>query len=169
METKTNRNPIKQWSITFPQCGEVTKEAFLASLPPCEDSFCAREEHKEGGFHLHAGVKLKKGLTKIKLIEWLKAKYPDDWKRIHVTATRSLKQWKDYCKKEDPKVVEQHEMSDKLKRIKDEIEEWIREAGPPPMKEYHCHKCRRDYLEKYMWIIPRKGVSGRCIDCGARD
>ncbi len=97
----SNRNRIKNWSITFPQT-DVGKEKFANSFPPCNYAFCSQEDHKDNGKHLHLGISLIKGITKSQLLEWCKSKYPNDWKRIHFTATRSVGKWEDYCSKEDP-------------------------------------------------------------------
>lgn len=98
----SNRNPIRQWSITFPQCGEVSKEDFIQSFPPAVAYTCAREPHADGGWHLHLGIKLKKGLNKSALLKWIATRWPDDYMRIDVQATRNIKDWNDYLQKEDP-------------------------------------------------------------------
>lgn len=120
-----NRHSVKNWAITFPQT-EMGREDFLRCLPPCEEAFVAREEHKDGGFHLHCGIKLKKGITKKKMLDWLVKKFPNDYKRIDVQATRSIKNWKDYIGKEDPEVYEVKDLestmvilSDKLAKLKE--------------------------------------------------
>lgn len=105
----TNRNPIKQWEITYPQSGDVGRTEFINSFPPCTSYICAREEHKDGGYHLHAGLKLTKGLSHAKLLNWVKTKWPDDWKRIHFTPVKNMGNWIAYCKKEDPEAIELEE------------------------------------------------------------
>ncbi len=101
-----NRNPIKQWELTFPQIGSITtKQQFHEELPPSEYSICALEQHSDGGEHLHLGIKLKKGISHSKLIKYLTSKYPEDWKRIHISPIKNWDNWNDYCKKEDPEVV----------------------------------------------------------------
>lgn len=97
-----NRNPVKNWSITFPQSGEVEREEFVDTFPPCTKAICSMERHEDGNPHLHLGIALKKPLTKAKLLKWIQAKYPDDYKRIDVQATRSIECWSDYISKEDP-------------------------------------------------------------------
>lgn len=97
------RNPVKQWAITFPQSGEIaTKESFWESWPPSSYSVCCEEEHANGGVHLHLGLVLKKGMTKSKLLEWVIDRWPAHWKRIDVQACKNMKDWTDYCNKEDP-------------------------------------------------------------------
>lgn len=99
-----NRNPVKQWSITFPQSGEVTRKEFVDTFPPFDEVYCCQEKHEDGGNHLHLGIRLLKPLSKAKVLKWIKVKWPDDWKRIHIVSTRNIQQWKDYCMKEDPDV-----------------------------------------------------------------
>lgn len=102
MYIKMNRNPCKQWEITYPQCAEMKRQDFAESFPPYHDVIVAEEEHKDGGVHLHMGVKFKKGITKSKLLAWIKIRYPNDWKRIHFSPLKSVKAFWDYCQKEDP-------------------------------------------------------------------
>ncbi len=99
-----NRNKVLNWSITFPQT-EVTRKDFLESLPPLKKAICCRETHEDGGFHLHAGITLKKGLTKVQLLYYIKKKYPNDYKRIDVQGTRNNGNWEEYLLKEDPEVL----------------------------------------------------------------
>lgn len=106
-----NRNPVKQWFITFPQVGDVTTKAtFGKRLPPAEYTFCCEEEHKEGGLHLHLIIKLKKGISHSNLVKWIGAKFPEDWKRIHFEPVRNLENAKAYCNKEDPSPHEEGEI-----------------------------------------------------------
>ncbi len=125
----TNRNPIKNWSLTFPQSGKLKQDEFANSLPPFDEIFVAQEEHKNGGLHLHAGVKLTKGLSFNKLKLWLQKKYPDDWKRIKWEAIRSLSHWEDYCNKEDPeayKIVRNRNMERSQKMIAKIKQDWLK-------------------------------------------
>ncbi len=76
-----NRNPIKQWAITFPQYqqnqdlntleGEsaaeiLDKTNFYKIFPPSNYAICCEETHEDGGLHLHMGLKLLKGISKKK-------------------------------------------------------------------------------------------------------
>lgn len=97
-----NRNKCKQWSITFPQSKDMKREDFVKKFPPHVSCICSQEEHEDGGLHLHLGIKLLKGLSKPGMLKWIKAKFPDDFKRIDVQPTRSIKCWADYLAKEDP-------------------------------------------------------------------
>lgn len=97
-----NRNPIKQWAVTFPQSGGVTRKEFADSFPPSSETICAQEKHEDGGNHLHLGIKLLKGISKAKLLKWVGTKWPNDFKRIHLQPTKDTKNWGNYCMKEDP-------------------------------------------------------------------
>lgn len=99
-----NRNPIKQWFVTFPQT-EVSKADFVSTFPPSDYYIIAQEEHKDGGLHLHLGIKLKKKLCKKKLIKWISEKWPNDCLRIHMEPIRKWEWVNDYCMKEDPNYI----------------------------------------------------------------
>lgn len=106
MSEPVNRNPIKQWAITFSQVRDVTdKLKFAEEFPPAVYSICCEEEHADGGLHLHMGVKLKKGISKANLLKWIKARFPDDYKRIKIQVVRNWDDWMDYLKKEDPDTI----------------------------------------------------------------
>ncbi len=112
IRNKMNRHKIKTWSITFPQSGDMEREEFVDMFPPCASVICCQETHQDGGYHLHMGIKLVKGLTKKGLLYWIQEKFPDDYKRIDVQATRSLGKWRLYVMKEDPNVYEQNNEED---------------------------------------------------------
>lgn len=87
----TNRNKIFQWFITFPQCGEITVTEFLKKCfteTQLEEYAGVIENHDDGGKHIHVNIKLKFGLTKVKLLNLMRIKYPDDYKRIDMRSTR---------------------------------------------------------------------------------
>lgn len=98
------RNPIKAFFITFPQWNEdiETVKEFPSTLPVDVDYLMiARESHQDGGIHFHMAIKLSNGISKARLLKFLIANYPDDYKRIDV---QPLKSWKDtfmYLTKED--------------------------------------------------------------------
>lgn len=102
MTMSNNRNPIKQWEITYPQSGETIRETFYACFPPCTYSICAKEDHADGNPHIHLGLKLKKALSKKKLLKWIEEKFPESNQRIHISPIKSWDNWNDYCMKEDP-------------------------------------------------------------------
>lgn len=97
-----NRNKCKQYFITFPQSGKVTKKEFVDSLPPVEAGFAVTEEHEDGGMHIHALVKLRNGITKANLLKYIIKKWPDDYKRIDIQITKNLNKAQVYLQKEDP-------------------------------------------------------------------
>jgi len=99
----TNRNPIVQWMITFPQSGGViTKDKFSEMLPPSVYSKCCEEEHEDGGVHLHLVIKFIKGITISKLLKWVTEKFPTSYKRIHMKGIKDMNASIDYVSKEDP-------------------------------------------------------------------
>lgn len=147
-----NRNPIKQWEVTFPQCGDVTKQEFIDSFPPADYIICATEEHENGGLHHHLGIKLKKGISHSKLVKYLEAKWPEDWKRIHISAIKQWENFNDYCKKEDPNPIiiggiEKH----KPKHIL-ELEETIRqgEASREYSRWKKINELEKENLHKFL-------------------
>lgn len=101
-----NRNPISQWFSTFPQSGTVSKEVYLGSWPPHTYAVIGTESHSDGNAHLHLLIKLKKPLSRAKLVAWLTAKYPEDWKRIcadkALQTAKDMADVRDYILKEDP-------------------------------------------------------------------
>ncbi len=131
-----NRNRIKNWSITFPQT-DVERKAFADTFPPYEEAICCREEHDDGGFHLHLGIRLTKGITKTRLLKWIMKKYPDDYKRIDVQPTRSIRQWIDYISKEDPDIYE-HVNMQAVEARRAYYDELIRQNGLPVTIEEWC-------------------------------
>ena len=100
--TSNNRNPVKQWFLTFPQT-PVTKHEFRDALLPLKPEFyhIVQETHKDGGFHLHACVKLVGGYSKPYLLKHFKATFPDTYKRIDFKPVRSMKHALAYLSKED--------------------------------------------------------------------
>lgn len=99
-----NRMAVTQWSITFPQT-TVDRKTFLESFPPAKAWVCAQEEHEDGGKHLHLGLVLTKGITKVRLLKWIAIKWPNDYKRIKVEGVKVWQNWVDYCMKEDPEAL----------------------------------------------------------------
>lgn len=92
-----------QWFITYPQRDECdTRESFVLSFPPRSYAYCCEEEHDDEGLHFHLIIKLKKAMNKKKLLDYIKVKYPNSYKRIHVQPVRSVKNAMDYVQKEDP-------------------------------------------------------------------
>lgn len=101
---KPNRNPIKNFFITFPQT-EEDKEVFARKFDYTFAS-CAQETHEDGNHHLHLLVALKVKITKSKLLLKIQELYPNDYKRIDVQATRVMANVLTYIKKEDLELFE---------------------------------------------------------------
>lgn len=101
-----NRHAIKKWFITFPKCPSDLPKDYILDLIPSEiikSASTARELHADGTPHYHSIVILiGKGLTKKKMLEFITLKYPDHYKRIHLTSIRNLGDTIDYIRKEDP-------------------------------------------------------------------
>jgi hypothetical protein len=96
------------------------------------------EQHQDGGNHLHLGIKLKKGLNKKKMLKWIATKWPNDYKRIDVQATRSIDCWDEYISKEDPECYVVLELKDKRKtrlKLVERARKWLTEAGRDPEKD----------------------------------
>lgn len=104
-----NRNPIKQWFITFPQSAELSKEDFFQvhqTLGEISYAKAALESHEDGSPHLHLLLILKKGITKSNLLKFYKNTYPDDYKRIDCAAIRNIMATLQYLEKEDDEFFE---------------------------------------------------------------
>lgn len=87
ISTSSNRSAHQWCFFTFPQCQQVTKENYLSVIRELGDLefYCiVKESHEDGSPHLHALVKYVQPITKSKVINHLKKKYPDDYKRQHV-------------------------------------------------------------------------------------
>lgn len=126
-KAKRNGNPIKQWALTFPQSGDVTKQEFIEKFPPREYAACTQELHKDGNPHLHATIILKRAITKPKMKNWIEARFPNDWKRIWFEGTKWPEKWGDYCFKEDPNwlIIDNRKTREKFDPIKED--KWIHE------------------------------------------
>lgn len=147
------RNAIKQWSVTFPKSGEVSRQKFAESMPPYEEVTVSLEAHEDGSPHLHMAIKLKKGLSKSNMLKWIAVKWPNDFKRIDIEPTRSVKQWSDYIQKEDPEaycvgkeVVKSNKIIDKLKKEEEEEKFW--EQWLEKMWEMRHPKRTQDEIDK---------------------
>ncbi len=145
------------WSITFPQSGSVSKEDFLKSFPPRIYAGICVEEHEDGKPHLHLGIKLIKGITKHKLLEWIENKFPDDYKRINIQATRSLVNWIDYIKKEDPDFIEVGTLVRQKKK-------WCASATDIVIANIKMDKEEKKYLKSGEY---KNMMKGRCLCCCA--
>lgn len=142
-----NRNPIKQWEITFPQT-DFEREQFIDLFPPHEYAICAQEEHSNGGLHLHLGLKLLKGLSHSKLIKYLSEKLPDDWKRIHVSPIKNWENWNDYCKKEDPHVLVKGSLAKRVSPLQRKVQEYLSEEQPESWENFKI-RMETERIENY--------------------
>ena len=120
--SKNNRNKIVQWSLTFPtverspeqQLVECDTNEFARYFPPYEYIIVSKEAHGDVvndmgdpvSWHFHVGIKLKKGLTFIKMLNWVQERFEHDYKRIKIEPVKNMQNWIDYCKKEDPNPFE---------------------------------------------------------------
>lgn len=145
-----NRNPIKQWEITFSQT-DLERQALIDALPPSSYSICAMEEHANGGFHLHCGVKLKHGISFKKLREYIIAKFPDDYHRIHMSAIRDWNDFIDYCKKEDPNPVINGTLAKRVSAVVKEALELLENNDQESWPDYlaRIRKERQDVYDAY--------------------
>ncbi len=112
---KHNGHKCTQWFITYPKSGDETKEGLIEKLPICVYSIVCKEAHQDGSPHLHAGIKLKHGLSKSNLRRWIENKWPDACQRIDYKPIRSFTHARDYCKKEDPEYIETGELKNMKK------------------------------------------------------
>lgn len=154
-----NRNPVKQWEITFPQT-DISREQFIKCFPPCEYCICAQEEHADGGLHLHLGIKLLKGLSHTKLIKYISEKFPNDWKRIHISPIKNWDNWNDYCRKEDPHVIIQGALAKPVSAVVKKAMEIINDHPIESAEEYRLRmeKERKEHYNAYLLIqhgLPR--------------
>lgn len=110
----TNRNPVKQLFITFPQSGSIDKHQFRDALLRFEPDYykICQETHKDGNPHLHAVVRFKNKYSRAFVIKYFKEKYPDSYKRIDVKPVRSIRNALAYISKEDTNPLESAEYKD---------------------------------------------------------
>lgn len=92
---------MKQWMLTYPQCGTVTKQEFADVFPDATYVNCVCESHKDGTPHLHMIISLAKPLTKKALGLRVSKAYPNASKRIHYNPVRSMRHCQEYIQKED--------------------------------------------------------------------
>jgi len=121
------------------------------------------------------GIKLKKGLSFIKMINYIMERFPDDYKRIKVEAVKNMNNWIDYCKKEDaaPYIHEEvkipetkAERREKLRAVwykyewmgtfesfLEKCEENDAEEARKEWLQQQIHKKMEDDYEENKWII----------------
>lgn len=126
--SQQNRHKIKQWFLTFPKSGDITKQEFINSLTEfgcSEFAKCVEETHKDGTKHLHAIYKFQDGVTKTSLLNYFRSEFPNDWKRIHVEPVRSMLKAQKYIDKEDPSPYVVGEYKESRGRKKSNLKEQI--------------------------------------------
>ncbi len=103
----SNRHPVQKYFITYPK-STVSKLAFLNVFKELHLDYyiICEEEHQDGTPHLHVLVWFHTKKTKATLLKYLRRKFPDDYKRIHLSSIRNLNAAIDYCKKEDEDYLE---------------------------------------------------------------
>lgn len=161
----SNRNPCKQWFITFPQT-TIDKHAFRDVLA---HQLCTglkyykicQETHSDGGLHLHAAIVLIKPMSKSKILKKLKEIYPNDNKRIDVQSVRSIKHALAYLSKEDKEPLESAESYEDPRNPYNSINlkmsrQWgfnSVEAFQAHMQEYNIH--RRAQESRFLEMVRR--------------
>lgn len=127
-----NRHPIKNFFITFPKSGEVSKQdfyEFLAKQRIIDGILIAQEEHEDGTPHLHAVVKYSQGITKTALLLRCKQQYPNEYKRIDLKGVKNMRASVNYLRTpEKDKIVDTNplEIGDLFPKP-DWINEWTEE------------------------------------------
>lgn len=133
----SNRNPVKQFFITYPQSGTVTKYEFRDALLRFEPDYytISEERHKDGNPHLHAVIRTKNKFSKAFIIKYLKEKYPDSYKRIDIQPVRSIKHSLQYLSKEDKSPLTSGEYKDNRDPIKNNLNKLAIDFGCTNMEE----------------------------------
>jgi len=102
-----NRNPVSQWFITFPRWQEYDDiKQFQGMSPESKWGYAVKESHEDGGIHYHLMLKLKKGMTKSKMLAYWTKMFPNDYKRIDIEPTKDFRAAHKYLQKEQLDVYE---------------------------------------------------------------
>ncbi len=144
----SNRNPVQQWEVTFPKYKDANEQSLYGKvgnmenvelnrdtfvnecLPPVVYQCVCQEDHADDTKHLHCGIKLVNGITHSKLLKFIKARLPEDYQRVHISAIQSWENWLAYCMKEDPYFYQDGTLDKKKK-------EWWRTANGRWLIETH--------------------------------
>lgn len=110
----TNRNKVCNFFITFPRWEEVELSSIPQKLPKMVYYFIVKENHDDSDpdpernsmVHYHISLVLKQGIPFKKFLDWIKAEWPSDWKRIKLETTKSFDDSIEYCKKESRDFLE---------------------------------------------------------------
>lgn len=109
---KKNYHKIKQYLITLPRWHSLKVEETKDWLMPTSWGAIVEEEHDEkhavfeSMIHYHISVVLEHAITHKKMVQWWVQKYPEDWKRVKIEATKSFEKARSYLKKESLKHCE---------------------------------------------------------------
>lgn len=145
-----NRNKCKQYFITFPhRLG--TKEQFARDMPPWDWCWCAEEGLDTDNPHFHCLVKLKHGISKSAYLTWIRTRFPNDYKRIDVQATRSLTDSISYTSKEDPKPFEEGVLERKKKKDPTEYVEETKKCLIDSAMTEHRNEWHKAFERKLTW------------------
>lgn len=150
-----NRNPVKQFFITFPK-SNVDKQSFrdvLLRFDPDYYKLC-EEKHKDGTPHLHAIIRTKNKYSKAFVLKYLKEIYPDDYKRIDIETVRSIKNALQYLSKEDPNPLESGEYIDNRKPQQNVYNKISRSLGYKNVEELMLSISKhKSYMESMRVLI----------------
>lgn len=167
-----NRHKLSQFFITFPRWKTYEDlTALHTELPPSKWCYIVQELHDDEDLdlernsmvHYHVSIILRNPVTKKKLLNWIQLKFPSNWKRVDVSATKNFEATILYMMKEStifletgvrPKTLAQRKAVSLQKfasrltpeQIKSEIIHGVAEM----MKEE-----RRFYIEKKFMMIYR--------------
>lgn len=148
MTTKSNRNKIRQWFITYPQWSPNQKETLLNLFLSSDNKLIyykiAQETHVDGNPHYHLILKLEEGYTKTQLLNIFKTAYPEQYKKIDIKSIRSLKASVTYLSKEDKECLEHPdgyiETRLPLSHVyKKALKDWAQFLGFDTSEEYEAH------------------------------
>ncbi len=92
--TQQKYRKIKKWFFTFPDSKDRSEhwifKLWKSDIYFYEAACGVKEAHDDTGkAHLHFAVHLKHGISKLQLLDKVKALEPEDWKRIHFVPMRN--------------------------------------------------------------------------------
>lgn len=126
-----NRNPVKQFFITFPRSEQFTKEMFLETMQRFKPDYwkISKETHEDGSPHLHGIFRTTNKFSKAFILKYFKKEFPNDYKRIHVGIVRSIKHCLIYIDKEDLEPLTSGEYIDGRSPKRSAVAHWCRQWG----------------------------------------
>lgn len=168
-----NRNPIKQWFITFPQWEEYSDiRTFKKMVPETDWGLVVKESHENGGIHYHLCCRLVRAMSRANLLKWFMKKFPTNFKRIDFDPTKSLtpegnigKGALDYLHKEQLDIYEWGQRHILPKWLQDLKDEWCNPIAIAEQNkvindwnEFHDMRLRGTYETE----------NPKCVICGLR-